>query len=274
MEANQTVDSLFAMLATLLHFGQRMSNVASLYTSAHGRVLAILSVHVTSVMEVLSQNLFASIASTVQHKGFVFADEDRMTAVVAQTRGFMRNCTAYSLLEDIAQVIVVQTCKGCDEKIFNVILETSSEFTDQKVTQILHSIRRPQSAFNCFSRNFGVAFPNLIDLITTSKQLWSGMQHITKRTKLLRTIVERCRPAIVLPEGVAIDDIGQHCNCTCELYVADPKFSFVFSFEWLWLRIVNRNGKPGRLSTAQVNLYKFAEVACWFTPGLKYVPVH
>jgi hypothetical protein len=104
LQANQSVDGLFAILATVLNFGQQLSDVASLYTGVHECVLERLATSVTSVMQLLSQRLFAPIASSIQQDGLIFADEVAMNAVVAETRKFLNNCAAYHLGAEIFSV--------------------------------------------------------------------------------------------------------------------------------------------------------------------------
>jgi hypothetical protein len=234
LQANQSVDGLFAILATVLNFGQQLSDVASLYTGVHECVLERLATSVTSVMQLLSQRLFAPIASSIQQDGFIFADEVAMHSVVAETRKFLNNCAAYHLGAEIVQVIVVETCKACDARIFNIIIEASDVFTTEKMTQALRNVRRLQDAFTCVSRNFDDAFAHLAGLITKTQALWAGERGIP-RTPLMRAIMERCRPQIVLPDGLTLDDIGEVRPRT-ELRVDEPEFGFVFRFEWLWLQ--------------------------------------
>jgi hypothetical protein len=236
-----TFERLFAILATVLNFGQHLSDAASLYTSVHGPVLDRLAKFVTSVMAWLSYSLFAQIAGSVLQDGFIFADEEATSVVVAQTRAAVENCAAFGLPEQLVQVIVVETCKQCDARIFNVIIETSDIFTNEKITQMLHNIRMLQGAFNCVSRNFQIAFPCLLDMILKTQALWSAVGRIPG-TPLMRSIIERCVPEITLPRGVTLDDIGQKCP-RFQLKVDEPSFSFAFTFEWLWLQY--RGHAPG-----------------------------
>jgi hypothetical protein len=229
-----TFTQQFAILATVLNFGQHLSDAASLYTSAHGPVLDRLAKFVTSVMEWLSSFLFAQIAGSVLQDGFIFADEEATSVVVAQTRAAVENCAAFRLPEQLVQVIVVETCKQCDARIFNVIIEASDIFTNEKITQMLHNIRMLQGAFNCVSRNFQIAFPCLLDMILKAQALWSAVGRIP-RTALMRSIIERCVPEIKLPAGMTLDDIGEK-SPRHELKVDEPSFGFAFTFEWLWLQ--------------------------------------
>jgi hypothetical protein len=185
-------------------------------------------------MQLLSQRLFASITSSVQQDGFIFADEVALSSIVAETRKFLDNCAAYHLCAEIVQAIVVETCKACDARIFNIIIEASDVFTTEKMTQALRNVRMLQDAFNCVSRNFDDAFACLAGLITQTQALWAGERRIA-RTPLMRAIIERCQPPIVLRDGLTLDEIGE-AKQRSELRVEEPEFGFVFRFEWLWLQ--------------------------------------
>jgi hypothetical protein len=231
----QENESLFAILATMLNFGQQLSDHASLFTSVHSPVLARLATFITDALKQLADRLDAPIIASFESGSFSFADEGAMEAVVTHTKTFLNSCKGYGLLEQIVQVIVVNTCTHCDAFIFNLIVVTADEFTDEKLSMALQHIRELQKQLNCLSKNFNGAFPNLIELITDAELVLSGVTTLTKRTMLMRSIVERCQPKVVLPPGVTIDDVGPPAPSWDALRVEIPKFQFEFTFEWLYL---------------------------------------
>jgi hypothetical protein len=235
--ANHDSLQLFALLATLLRFGEQLSDLASLYTAAHERTLQRLAEYITAIMKLLALELFATIAGSIREDGSsFFDDEDSQRDLAIKTHSWSLNCSSYRLYEAIIQMIIVETAKAVDARIFNILLNTSTEFTDDKVTRILHSIRRLQDAFQCVSRNFETAFPCLHDFVMRVQSLWGGIISDLPRTDRMRSIIERCRPEIVLGAELTLDDIGKHCDQWSDLNVVEPTFSFVFTFEWLWLQ--------------------------------------
>jgi hypothetical protein len=228
---------LFALLATLLRFGEQLSDLASLYTAAHERTLERLSEYVTAIMKLLALELFATIAGSIREDGSsFFDDEESQRELALKTHSWSLNCSCYKLYEAMIQMIIVETAKAVDARIFNILLNTSTEFTEDKVTRILHSIRRIQGAFQCVSRNFETAFPYLHDFVMRIQSLWGGITGDLPRTDRMRSIIERCRPEVALGTELTLDDIGTHCDQWSDLNVVEPKFGFVFTFEWLWLQ--------------------------------------
>jgi hypothetical protein len=228
-------DSLFAILATVSNFGQQLSDHASLYTSVHGAVLTRLAAFITDMLKQLAARLASPIIASIQSDGFVFADSEAMVVVVQHTSNFLSSCKAYNMPLQIVQAIVVETCAECDALIFNLIIETADVFTEEKLTQALQQIRSLQQQLNCLAENFNAAFPNLIEFITDAHLVLTDMPIITKRTPLMRAIVERCRPAVTLPAGLTIDDISPPIPSRASLAIPKPVFKFAFTFEWLYL---------------------------------------
>jgi hypothetical protein len=226
---------LFAFLATALNFGQRLSDHASLYTAVHGPVLVKLAPFITEMLKQLAHLLASRIIGSITNDGFDFADEKAMMVVVQHTNHFLGSCKAYGLPMQIVQVIVVHACARCDAVIFNLIIEHANAFTEEKLTQALQQIRSLQQQLNCLAENFNAAFPTLIAFITDAMLLFTDMPVITKRTPLIRAIVERCRPAVTLPEGITVDDISPPIATLSSLAVLEPAFPFTFTFEWLYL---------------------------------------
>jgi hypothetical protein len=226
--------NLFAILATALNFGQQLSDHASLYTAVHGGVLTRLATFITEMLTQLANRLPAPIIASVTSDGFVFADTIAMADIVRHTGNFLGSCKAYGMPLQIVQAIVVHACAVCDAAIFNLIIETADEFTEEKLTQALQQIRSLQQQLNCLAENFNTAFPTLIEFITDAHLALAGTPPIAKRTPLMRAIVERCRPAVALPDGLTVDDICPPI-ASHALTVPKPKFQFAFTFEWLYL---------------------------------------
>jgi hypothetical protein len=228
-------ERLFAILATMLNFGQQLSDHASLFTSVHTPVLSKLSTFITDALKQLADRLDAPIIASFESGSFSFADEDAMGVVLTHTQTFLSSCKAYGLLEQIVQAIVVNTCIHCDAFIFNLIVVTADEFTDEKLSMALQHVRELQKQLNCLSQNFNAAFSHLLELITDAELVLSGVPIIPKKTMLMRAIIERCQPPVTLPTGVTLDDIGPPAPSWDALRVPIPTFQFAFTFEWLYL---------------------------------------
>ena len=230
------IGSLFGVLATALNFGQKLSDAATLYTSAHAVVLSKLEPYVTNIVEVATQTLVAAIAPSICHDGFQFADDEAMQKIEEETQMFWNYAKGLKLPEQLVQVIVVETCAYFDALLFNVIIDTAEEFTEKKIVFLLQRIRKIQTMFQCLPSNFQAAFPRLLDFITRTQELWCLEDTVpdSRRSDLTRSVIERCKPRIVLPMGVTLDDVGKHLDSRESLKVPLPKVSFKFNFEWLY----------------------------------------
>ena len=236
LKHTHSVDTLFGVLATALNFGQKLSDAATLYTSAHAVVLSKLEPYVTSIVEVATQTLVAAIAPSICQDGFQFADDEAMQKIEDETRLFLNYAKGLKLPEQLVQVIVVETCAYFDALLFNVIIDTAEEFNQKKIQFLLQRIRKIQTIFQCLPNNFQAAFPHLLQLITKVQELWCLENIISEAqySDLTRSIIERCRPRVVLPEGVTLDHIGKHLESRESLKVPLPKVCFKFNFEWLY----------------------------------------
>ena len=231
-----TIPSLFAILATALNFGQQLSDVATVYTSAHGSVLASLEPYVTSIVHLATQTLVASIAPSICNDGFQFADDEAMENIREETHLFLECARGLKLPEQLVQVVIVETCAYFDALLFNVIIDTCEEITDDKMVFLLQRIRKIQSLFDCLPNNFQAAFPHLLDLIARTQALRCIGDALpqTARGDLARSIIERSSPPILLPDGLCLDDVGNHLKSRISLRVPLPQVSFKFTFEWLY----------------------------------------
>ena len=231
-----TIPSLFAILATALNFGQQLSDVATVYTSAHGGILASLEPYVTSIVHLATQTLVASIAPSICNDGFQFADDEAMENIREETHLFLECARGLKLPEQLVQVVIVETCAYFDALLFNVIIDTCEEITDDKMVFLLQRIRKIQSLFDCLPNNFQAAFPHLLDLIARTQALRCIGDALpqTARGDLARSIIERSSPPILLPDGLCLDDVGNHLKSRISLRVPLPQVSFKFTFEWLY----------------------------------------
>jgi hypothetical protein len=222
----QGINSLFAILATALNFGLHLAR-----GSAPSAIFGHLCPFITSAIELLSQNLVAAIGSSISQDGFEFADEFSLEMVRSTTAAFLENSRTFHIPEQIVQVIIVETCAYCDVLLFNVIIDTATEFTDNKMTALLQKVRRVQQLFNCLPTNFEAAFPVLIEFISQTKGLWAG--DVIVKSDRMRSIIERC-PGLQLPADLTLDEIGSRVESTSLLKLPPRVNSFTFSYEWLY----------------------------------------
>lgn len=227
-------EELFALFSTTLNFGLKVSNVASLYTSAHLGILKRLSSYINQFIQVFSQILNASIANSITSDGFEFGDDESISQLDQETVMFLQHARAFQIPEQIIQIIVLESCQYFDVLLYNVIIDTADEFTDEKITSLLNKVRKIQVMFNCMACNFQAAFTNLLKFITTAKMLWSDVR-LTEEYKnnTVRSIIERSNPPIQLPPNITLDQIGNIVE-TKTLRLPLPQIQFDFTYEWLY----------------------------------------
>ncbi|KAH0794096.1 erythrocyte binding protein [Histomonas meleagridis] len=227
---------LFYILATIYNFGILLLNNADIFSTVHNEALDQLSTFITQILMQLTQNLISSIAPSISSDGLDFTDKESMNQIQLETNQFLIYCQNLNIPEQIVQVIVVETCRYFDVLLFNVIIDTAKTFTIEKVTFLLSQVRRLQTIFDCLPCNFHIAFTNLLSFISNTNLLWNGNdeEKLPEKSDLMRSIIERCKPKIVLPPGVELDDIGKKLDSTEELKLELPKFNFQFSYDWLF----------------------------------------
>lgn len=239
-------EELFSLFATTLNFGVKISNIASLYTSAHLECLECLANYIKTIVETLIQHLCSTIGANISKDGFEIANENAMIQIDLETRSFFEYARGLNIPEILIQNIVVHTCSYLDRLIYNVIVETAPAFTNEKVTKALDQIRMLQTIFQCLPNNFQTAFSNLIELFTMSKSLFfevgdekqindqKAILDSLKKGPLLRSIVDRCEPPIVLPKGKDYDYFGERLQSYDILALPLECEAFDFSFDWLY----------------------------------------
>ena len=233
---NQSIQNLFGLLSTTLNFGLKLSNESYNSTKSHLIILDKLSPFISKISHTLTQILVSTISYSISSDGFEFADSESMDELYQITRLFLSLSQTFNIPEKIIQSIVVESCKYFDSLLFNIIVDTADLFNEDKINILIKKVKDIQKVFNCLSSLFSIAFPNLLDLITLSKSLLSGIQiNRIIKSPLLRSIAERCYPNIILPNNLTFDDLGEKINNNSILKVILPTINFDFKFENLYL---------------------------------------
>ena len=196
--------------------------------------------YITQSIMQLTQILISVITPSISNDGFEFADVETLNLMQQETRQFLQLCHSFNVPELVVQIIVIETCKYIDTLVFNVIIDTASIISPKKINDLLQKTRKIETIFNCLPCNFQIAFNNLLSFISNANLLWSkGFDFHFEKSDLMRAIVERCQPSIILPNDMKLDDIGNHLEKNDSLKLPLPKFGFKFSYEWLYTHNIN-----------------------------------
>lgn len=240
LSLSHTFEELFSILASVLNFGLKLSSSAPIFSSLHLPVLEKLSDYITQSIMQLTQILISVITPSISNDGFEFADVETLNLMQQETRQFLQLCHSFNVPELVVQIIVIETCKYIDTLVFNVIIDTASIISPKKINDLLQKTRKIETIFNCLPCNFQIAFNNLLSFISNANLLWSkGFDFHFEKSDLMRAIVERCQPSIILPNDMKLDDIGNHLEKNDSLKLPLPKFGFKFSYEWLYTHNIN-----------------------------------
>jgi hypothetical protein len=225
------LEELFGVLATSLHFGQKLSDAAAVRTSAHTEILRKICPYVTSVIQLLSFNLGSSLGSSICQDGFEFADDFALAEISVQATALLGFSEQFKIPEPIIQAIVVETCAYIDSLLFNVIIVMTVQFTDDKLSALLQKVRIIQMLFNCLPTNFEAAFPVILEFLAQTMALWMG--EVVVKSDRMRSVMELCPRDLPLPWD-RLDDIGKVVRPRERLKIPVHAMSFKFTYEWLY----------------------------------------
>ena len=233
---NMDLTPRFGIFATIINFGIIFSNNFCEKTSATSKVLDELSIIITQTIDYFNNYLMSLIVSSMMGDGFEALDKEQLTLLTQSIRAFTQLGKRFRIPDVIVQAIVVECCSQFDSLMYNIIIDTPEIYTEDDINTLTEHIRDIQASFECLSSNFTIAFPHLLEFITTTKQLFGSIDpKRIKPSKTLRSILDRCQPAPSLPEGMTKDSFGETTDSRSSLRVPKPTQKYIFSFEKLFL---------------------------------------
>ena len=228
----------FGVFATILNFGILFSSEFCECTSATNLVLSNLESILNDTITYFYNHLMSLIVSSIMGDGFEALDKEQLTLLTQSIRAFTQLGKRFHIPEVLIQAIVVECCTQFDTLMYNVIIDTAEQYTAENISLLTDHIREIQKSFECFSSNFQIAFPHLLEFIKTSNQLLGSID--PKRIKpspTLRSIFDRCSPSPSIPEGLDKNSFGPETEISLRssLKVPKPKNTYNFTFEKLFI---------------------------------------
>jgi hypothetical protein len=226
------IAEVFAILSSVLHFGLKMSSEAVLYTTLHFASLRTFEDLIDRICLILRGSLVAMVAqSGVSQLG----DQENFKNLRTDTCRFLAVARELGIPEPLLEMLVVDCCRTVDTLLFNAIVEGDDIFDVKMVSDFTKRIRDIQDVFQCISDHFVMAFDSLLQMIGIAELFLGGVElnRIGEPNPLVRLIVERCRPKIVLPFPLTLDRLGPKVAEGSELRIDLSDQGFKFTFEWL-----------------------------------------
>jgi hypothetical protein len=230
LDLSHPVSELFALLTTLLKFGVKFSMCAFLYTNVHLDFVRLLEVDIGRICGLLAQNLTASV---VQWGRLADHDAEQIAGLRAEARHFLAVGRELGVPDPVIEALIIECCRLTDAMLFNALIVSDEIFTIKGARELAKKIRAVQEIFQCMSQNFRMAFDALLNLIGIVELYLGGVEvnRIGEPSPLVRDVVDRCRPVVVLPANVSWRAIGPKPTNRDQLRVEHTEFKF--EFQWL-----------------------------------------
>jgi hypothetical protein len=168
-------------------------------------------------------------------------DQENFKNLRTDTCRFLAVARELGIPEPLLEMLVVDCCRTVDTLLFNAIIEGDDIFDVKMVRDFTKRIRDIQDVFQCISDHFVMAFDSLLQMIGIAELFLGGVElnRIGEPNPLVRLIVERCRPKVVLPFPLTLDRLGPRVAEGSELRIDLSDQGFKFTFEWLVKKSLN-----------------------------------
>jgi hypothetical protein len=228
LNLSHPVSVLFAHLITLLNFGIKLSIASFLYSPLHLPFIAELEAHISRICGLLAQNLSASVVQL----GDFAANNECAAAMREDLHRFLGIGRELCVPEPVIEALLLDCGRLTDAILFNALIVTEDAFSITTAKDLAKRIRTVQQIFQCVSPDFSITFDSLSNLIAIIELYLGGVQpgRIGHPSPLVRDVVERCSPSVVLPPSISLDKIGPRPIARVDLSVEPVEFKFTFKW--------------------------------------------
>ena len=159
--------SQFALIASLINFGLKISIEAEYYTSSHMLCMREIEQYVSQLVTQLSGFLYAPLISSITTDPMEFLSVPSLSNVSNQMQQFFHIAHKYSISTYVLRLIIKRTCEMADNMISSFLYQFSSSQTnqamrDKNIQEFKTRIRKLEQLFVCFIPNIKVSFPSLM----------------------------------------------------------------------------------------------------------------